>query len=468
MRPFVQRLHFCGIGGAGMSGLAEVLHRQGLHVTGSDLARNPATSRLQALGIPVALGHAAEHLGAAQVMVVSTAVPEDNPELLAARQRGIPVVHRGRLLAELMRPLHGIAVAGAHGKTTTTALLASVLVEAGLDPTAIVGGDWLPGGGHARLGQGAFLVAEADESDASFLHLHPTLAVVTNIDADHMDTYGHDLARLQDAFVEFLQALPFYGAALLCTDDPGVRAILPRLSVPVLGYGLGPDAALRAVDLQAQPGGGMRFTALRPGAAPLAVRLSLSGAHNVANALATIGIAQRLGVADSAVQRALSGFGGVGRRFQHHGELHTADGGRCLVIDDYGHHPAELAAVLSAARAAYPGRRLVAAFQPHRYTRTRDHLQGFAQVLAGFDAVALAPVYAAGEQPIEGADSAALAAAMQAAGARSPLRADSLALTADALSQSLHDGDLLLTLGAGSIGELPALLRQRMNQGVSP
>jgi UDP-N-acetylmuramate--alanine ligase len=468
MRPFVQRLHFCGIGGSGMSALAEILHRQGLQVSGSDLSRNAATRRLQALGVPVAHGHAPEHLGAAQVLVISSAVPPDNPERVAARQRGLPEVHRGRLLAELMRPLHGIAVAGAHGKTTTTALLASVLVEGGLDPTVMAGGEWLDGAGQARLGQGAYMVAEADESDASFLHLRPTLAVVTNIDADHMETYGHDVARLQAAYIQFLQGVPFYGAALVCVDDPGVRSVLPRLQVPVLGYGLEPGAALHAADLQALPGGGMRFTARRPGAVPLPVTLALSGAHNVCNALAAIGVAQRLGVPDTAVQRALAAFRGVGRRFQRHEDLHTADGGRCALIDDYGHHPAELAAVLAAARGAHPGRRLVVAFQPHRHTRTRDHLQGFAQVLSRFDAVALAPVYAAGEAPIAGADSAALAQALQGLGAAAPWQAESLAQLADILADVLRDGDLLLTLGAGSIGELPDLLRRRMTPGARP
>jgi UDP-N-acetylmuramate--alanine ligase len=367
------------------------------------------------------------------------------------------------MLAELMRPMHGIAVAGAHGKTTTTALVAAVLVEGGLDPTVLVGGAWLPEGGHARLGQGGFLVAEADESDASFLHLRPALAVVTNIDADHMETYGHSLQRLHDAYVEFLGTLPFYGTALVCTDDPGVRAVRSRLHGAVLAYGLGEDAALRAADVRALPGGGMRFTALRPGAQPLAVTLALSGEHNVRNALAAIGIAQRLGVADSALQRALAGFGGVGRRFERHDDLPAAGGGDFALIDDYGHHPAEIAAVLATARAAFPARRLLVAFQPHRYTRTRDCLDGFAQALAQADAVWLAPVYAAGEAPLPGADSAAIAMAMAVDGREARL-ADDLPALARALLQHAHGGDVVLTLGAGSIGELPRLLRDAAAQ----
>ena len=462
MKHAVKHIHFVGVGGAGMSGLAEILHNLGYRVSGSDQQDTAVTQRLAALGVKVAIGHSAHHIEGAQAVVTSAAVLRDNAEVVAARSQGIPVVARAVVLAELMRIKQGIAIAGTHGKTTTTSLVASVLVEAGVDPTFAIGGELMSAGANARLGAGDHVVVEADESDASFLHLSPVLSVVTNIDADHMETYGHDLSRLRAAFVEFLHRLPFYGSAIVCSDDPGVRAILPMVSRRLITYGLGEDALVRATEVVALPGGQMRFVAQRQqgGQAlpPLPVLLNLAGEHNVRNALAAIAVAMVLELADAPVARALAAFAGVGRRFQRHGELPTSDGGHFTLIDDYGHHPVELAAVLSAARGAFPGRRLVLAFQPHRYTRTRDCFDDFVQVLGRFDAVLLTDVYPAGEPPISGADSRALNRAMAAAGHVDPVLVAAVRELPEAIARAAQGGDVLITMGAGSVAAVPRQL----------
>ncbi len=458
MKHKVKHIHFVGIGGSGMSGIAEVLANLGYQVSGSDLAANAATERLASLGASLTLGHAAENVAGADVVVVSTAVRPDNPEVMAARARRVPVVPRALMLAELMRLKQGIAVAGTHGKTTTTSLVASVLAEAGLDPTFVIGGRLTSTASNARLGAGEFIVVEADESDASFLHLQPVVAVVTNIDADHMETYQHDFARLKQAFVGFLQNLPFYGSAILCSDDPNVREIMPFVSKPVVTYGLREDAMVRAVNLVA--GERMRFSCLREGAAPLDVWLNLPGRHNVQNALAAIAVAGELGLPDTAIQKALAEFRGVGRRFQRYGEiaLRGKRGGTFTLVDDYGHHPAEMQATLDAARGAFPGRRIVLAFQPHRYTRTRDLFEDFVRVLSGVDALLLAEVYPAGETPIVAADGRSLARAIRVAGKIEPVFVENIADMPAAILQSAQAGDVVVTMGAGSIGTVPALL----------
>jgi UDP-N-acetylmuramate--alanine ligase len=457
----VRHIHFVGIGGSGMSGIAEVLANLGYEVSGSDLAGNTATRRLQSLGAKVKLAHAPENVNGADAIVVSSAVRADNPEVIAARAKRIPVVPRALMLAELMRLKQGVAIAGTHGKTTTTSLVASVLAEGGLDPTFVIGGRLTAAGSNARLGAGEFIVVEADESDASFLHLQPVIAVVTNIDADHMETYQHDFARLKQAFVSFLQNLPFYGSAVLCLDDPQVREILPFVSKPVLSYGLAPEAMVRAEHV-AHAGGAMRFTALRTGLAerraPLEVTLNLPGAHNVQNALAAIAVASELGVADRAILKALAEFHGVGRRFQRCGEIACEAGGRFTLVDDYGHHPAEMAATLAAARGAFPGRRIVLAFQPHRYTRTRDLFEDFVAVLSTADVVLLAEVYAAGEPPIVAADGRTLARALRVAGKVEPVFVEDIAEMPAAIRRVARGGDVVLTMGAGSIGNVPAEL----------
>ncbi len=457
MKHAIRHLHFVGIGGAGMSGIAEVLHNLGYTVSGSDASDSATLQRLRALGLQVFVGHDAAQAQGADAVVVSTAVQPDNPEVQAARAQRIPVVPRAVMLAELMRLKQGIAIAGTHGKTTTTSLVASVLAEGGLDPTFVIGGKLNSAGVNARLGQGDYIVVEADESDASFLNLMPVIAVVTNIDADHMDTYGHDPARLRQAFVDFLARLPFYGRAVLCSDDPGVRQILPVLSKPVLTYGFGEDAQLRATEVQAD-GTQMRFVAQREGLAlpPLPVTLNLPGRHNVLNALAAIGVAAEVGVDDAAVQRALAAFTGVGRRFQRYGEVPAAGGGRFALIDDYGHHPVEMAATLAAARGAFPGRRLVLAFQPHRYTRTRDLFEDFVQVLGQADAVLLTDVYAAGEAAIVAADGRSLARALRVAGRVEPVFVERIGDLPQAIVQQVRDGDVVLCMGAGSIGAVAA------------
>jgi UDP-N-acetylmuramate--alanine ligase len=452
----VKHVHFVGIGGVGMSGIAEVLATLRYQVSGSDLAESAATRRLRAVGVDIAIGHRAENAQGADAVVVSTAVAMDNPEVLAARERGIPIVPRALMLAELMRLKQGIAIAGTHGKTTTTSLIASVLAEGGLDPTFVIGGRLLASDANARLGTGDFLVAEADESDASFLYLTPVLAVVTNIDADHMETYGQDFGKLTRAFVDFVQRLPFYGVAVLCVDDPHVRAILPGIAKPVVTYGLADDAQLRAIDVT-NAGGRMRFVAQGQGAT-LPVELALAGVHNVQNALAAIAVGREVGVADAAIARALAEFKGVGRRFQRHGDVALADGGTFTLIDDYGHHPVEMAATLAAARESFPGRRIVLAFQPHRYTRTRDLFEDFVRVLSTADALVLADVYPAGETPIVAADGRALARAVRVAGRVEPVFVEAVGDVASAVRVVARAGDVVVTMGAGSIGAVAAQL----------
>jgi UDP-N-acetylmuramate--alanine ligase len=452
----VKRIHFVGIGGSGMSGIAEVLINLGYQVSGSDLAANAATERLTGLGAKVLLGHKAENAASADAVVVSSAVKPDNPEVSAARTRRIPVVPRALMLAELMRLKQGIAVAGTHGKTTTTSLIASVLAEGGLDPTFVIGGRLNSAASNARLGAGEFIVVEADESDASFLHLQPVAAVVTNIDADHMETYQHDFSRLKQAFVGFLQNLPFYGSAILCTDDANVRSIMPLVSKPIVTYGLREDAQVRAADIVS--GERMRFRAIRDGAAALDINLNLPGRHNVQNALAAIAVATEVGVSDPAIRQALAEFHGVGRRFQRYGEITLAGGGSYALVDDYGHHPVEMRATLDAARDAFPGRRIVLAFQPHRYTRTRDLFEDFVKTLSGVDALLLAEVYPAGEAPIAAADGRSLARALRLAGKTEPVFVGNIAELPGAIGKVVRAGDVVVTMGAGSIGSIPALL----------
>lgn len=458
MNHAVHHIHFVGVGGSGMSPLAEIMAGLGYTVSGSDLQASATTERLAKLGVQVHIGHDAAHIAGAQALITSTAVKASNPEVVAARAARLPIVARAALLAELMRHKQGIAIAGTHGKTTTTSLVASVLAEAGTDPTFVIGGELRSAGKDrgqaARLGAGDLLVAEADESDASFLQLSPVLSVVTNIDADHMETYGHSLERLHDAFVQFVARLPFYGRAMVCTDDPGVRAVLPRLERYVTTYGLGAEADLRAVDVAALEGGRMRFTARQAGHDDLPLTLNLAGEHNVRNALAALAVARALHLPDDAAARAFERFAGVGRRFAKLGPLRAAGGGEYLLVDDYGHHPAELAAVIAAARGAFPGRRLVLAFQPHRYTRTRDCFAEFSRVLALADATWLTEVYPAGEAPIAGADGASLAATVPGA-----FFVPQLAQLPVELHATLRSGDVLLTLGAGSIGTLPRAMQ---------
>ncbi len=457
MKHKVKRVHFVGIGGAGMSGIAEVLVTQGYQVTGSDLAESVVTRRLARLGATIAIGHAASNVSSADAVVVSTAVAPDNPEVLAARERGVPVVPRALMLAELMRLKQGVAVAGTHGKTTTTSLIASVLAEGGLDPTFVIGGRLLSADANARLGKGEFLVAEADESDASFLYLSPVMAVVTNIDADHMETYGHDFSRLKRAFVDFLQRLPFYGVAVVCVDDPNVREILPEVTKPLVTYGIGDGADLQATDV-VNLGGRMRFVARAKDRADLKIELALAGVHNVQNALAAIAVGRETGVADAAIATALADFKGVGRRFQRYGDVRLDGGGAYTLIDDYGHHPVEMQATLAAVRASFPGRRLLLAFQPHRYTRTRDLFEDFVRVLSDADVVVLADVYPAGEAPIVAADSRALARALRVAGKVEPVFVEDISDLPAMLRGMVRDGDIVLTMGAGSIGGTPQQL----------
>ena len=461
MKHAVKHIHFVGIGGAGMSGIAEILHNLGYAVSGSDQNDGAVTRRLVSLGIRVAIGHAAEHIAGAEAVVTSTAVKGDNPEVLAARAKRIPVVPRAVMLAELMRLKRGIAIAGTHGKTTTTSLVTSVLAEAGVDPTFVIGGKLQSAGANSRLGSGDYIVVEADESDASFLNLNPILAVVTNIDADHMETYGHDLTRLRSAFVDFLHRMPFYGAAILCGDDAGIRSIQPMVSRPVVSYGLGAENQVRAVDVLALPGGQMRFTCQRRNGAQmpdLAITLNLPGEHNVRNALAAIAVANELELPDEPVVRALAGFSGVGRRFERYGDLPASGGGRFTLIDDYGHHPVEMAAVVAAARGAFPGRRLVLAFQPHRYTRTRDCFEDFVKVMGTADALLLTEVYAAGEAPLVAADGRALARALRVAGHTEPVFVDEVTGLPDAIAGFARDGDVVIVMGAGTIGAVPQKL----------
>jgi len=461
MKHRIHHIHFVGIGGSGMSGIAEVLINQGYVVSGSDLQASTVTDRLKQLGALIHLGHAAEHVERADVVVTSTAVAGNNPEVQAARRARIPVVSRAVMLAELMRLKRGIAVAGTHGKTTTTSLVASVLAADGLDPTFVIGGRLNSAGANAGLGQGDYLVAEADESDASFLNLLPVMAVITNIDADHMDTYGHDIARLKQAFIEFVQRLPFYGSAIVCCDDAYVREIMPLISRPMMTYGLSEEAQIRAVNVEAK-GTQMAFTVHRTigteTMAPLAVSLNLPGLHNVQNALAAIAVATELGVSDTAIVRALGAFGGVGRRFSVSGPYVADKGGQFTVVDDYGHHPVEMSATLAAARGAWPESRIVLVFQPHRYTRTRDCFEDFVKVIGSADAVLLTEVYAAGESPLVAADGRALARGVRVAGKIEPLFVEDVQDLPASIKAFACDGDVFVVMGAGSISQIPAAL----------
>ena len=462
MKHKVKHVHFVGIGGAGMSGIAEVMLNLGFEVSGSDIADSAATQRLKTLGAKVHIGHADANVSGANAVVTSTAVKPDNPEVAAARARRIPVVPRAMMLAELMRLKQGIAVAGTHGKTTTTSLVASVLAEADMDPTFVIGGRLEAAGSHAKLGSGEFIVVEADESDASFLYLQPVLAVVTNIDADHMETYGHDFGKLRHAFLEFIEHLPFYGMAVLCIDDANVRSLMPLITRPVTTYGMADGAQIRAVDVEAAAGK-MRFRVVRKigfnghaQAAPdLRITLNLPGQHNVQNALAAIAVGMEIGAPDAAIVKALAEFRGVGRRFQRYGDMALRKGGTFTLIDDYGHHPVEMAATIAAARGAFPGRRLMLAFQPHRYTRTRDCFEDFVKVLSSVDALLLTEVYPAGEAPIVAADGRALARAVRVAGKVEPVFVEHVNELGVAILASVQPGDVVITMGAGSIGGVP-------------
>jgi UDP-N-acetylmuramate--alanine ligase len=461
MKHRIEHIHFVGIGGSGMSGIAEVLLNLGYRISGSDLSQSAVTQRLVALGATISVGHKAEYVKGADAIVTSTAVANSNPEVIAAREARIPVVPRAVMLAELMRLKRGIAVAGTHGKTTTTSLVASVLAAGGLDPTFVIGGRLNSAGANAGLGQGDFIVVEADESDASFLNLLPVMAIITNIDADHMDTYGHDVAKLKSAFVEFTQRLPFYGSAIVCSDDTNVREILPFVSRPVTTYGVNKDANVRATNVRAV-GTRMLFDVerqTRHGALPkISIDLNLPGVHNVLNALAAISVATELGVEDVAIVQALAGFGGVGRRFTQVGDFEAQSGGMFSVIDDYGHHPVEMAATLAAARGAWPERRIVLAFQPHRYTRTRDCFEDFVKVLSSADAVLLTEVYAAGEPALVAADGRALARGVRVAGKVEPIFIENVAEMPEAIKRFAQAGDVVIVMGAGSISKVPEQL----------
>jgi len=466
MKHAIRHIHFVGIGGAGMSGIAEVLLNLGYAISGSDLSDSAALKRLQSLGIQTHVGHDAKNIAGADAVVTSTAVHADNPEVVAAHAKLIPVVPRAVMLAELMRLKTGVAIAGTHGKTTTTSLVASVLAEAGMDPTFVIGGKLNSAGANAKLGSGDYIVVEADESDASFLNLLPVMAVVTNIDADHMDTYGHDFNKLKGAFIEFLHRMPFYGAAILCTDDAAVRSILPEVSRPITSYGLNEEAQVRAVNVRAD-NGRMCFTVQRRNGVTLPdldITLNLAGEHNVLNALAAIAIAVELNVPDAALQKALAEFKGVGRRFQRHGEVAAKTGGEFTLIEDYGHHPVEVAATLAAARGAFPGRRLVLAFQPHRYTRTRDCFEDFVEVMGRADVLWLSEIYAAGETPIAAADGRALSRAMRVAGHEALVFVDDIQKMAQVIADNAQAGDVVMCMGAGSIGQVPAKVLELVQQ----
>lgn len=464
MKHAIQHIHFVGIGGIGMSGIAEVLLNLGYTVTGSDLHENAPIHHLRSRGAKIWTGHDAQHIKGANVVVTSSAVHGDNPEVVSARELHIPIVPRAVMLAELMRLRKGIAIAGTHGKTTTTSLVASVLAAADLDPTFVIGGRLNSVGVNAQLGEGEYIVVEADESDASFLNLSPVMSVVTNIDADHMDTYGHDLSKLLQAFVDFLHRMPFYGAAIVCADDPGVQAILPQISRPVVTYGLSESAQVRAVKIEPLSGGRMRFIAQRRNGtamSDLPVTLNLAGVHNVRNALAAISVGTELEVPDAVIASALDKFGGVGRRFQRYGDVALADGGVFTLVDDYGHHPAEMTATLEAARGAFPGQRIVLAFQPHRYTRTRDCFEDLVKALSLADVVLLAEVYAAGEEPIVAADGRALARALRVAGKVEPIFVDGIENMPQAILDAVQSGDVVLTMGAGSVGAVPGVVMEQ-------
>ena len=468
MKHKVNQIHFVGIGGAGMSGIAEVLLNLGYTITGSDASESTTVLRLRQLGATVALGHHSANVQNADVLVVSTAIASDNPELLAARERRIPIVPRAVMLAELMRLRSGIGIAGTHGKTTTTSLVASVLAQGGLDPTFVIGGKLNSAGVNARLGRGDFIVVEADESDGSFLNLLPMIAVITNIDADHMDTYDHDFNKLKNAFVQFTQHTPFYGAAVICIDDENVREIMPKISKTVITYGTSDDALVRAFDVR-DDNGKMQFKVERNGFGEtlpvLDIELNLPGLHNVRNALAAIAVATEVDVPDADIQAALKEFNGVGRRFQRYGDVAVDEargGGRFTLIDDYGHHPVEMAATLAAARGAFPTRRIVLAFQPHRYSRTRDCFEDFVKVLSDADAVLLSEVYAAGETPIVAADGRSLARSLRVAGKVEPVFIESIEEMPQAILDFVQNGDVVITMGAGSVGAVASLVLEKI------
>ena len=469
MKHAISHVHFVGVGGAGMSGIAEILHNLGYKVSGSDLSDGPVLQRLSALGIQTKVGHDARNIAGADAVVTSTAVQSDNPEVVAAHQKLIPVVPRAVMLAELMRLKQGIAIAGTHGKTTTTSLVASVLAQAGLDPTFVIGGRLISAGANAKLGAGDYIVVEADESDASFLNLSPIMAVVTNIDADHMETYGHDFNQLKSAFIEFLHRMPFYGAAVLCIDDPVVNSLLSQVSRPITSYGLSEKAQVRAIHVRAEEAR-MHFTVKRSNGVTLPdmhIVLNLPGTHNVLNALAAIAIAVELNIPDEAVVKALANFGGVGRRFQRHGEITAKAGGNYTLIEDYGHHPVELAATIDAARGAFPGRRLVLAFQPHRFSRTRDCFEDFVAVLQKVDVLWLTEVYSAGEAPIAAADGRSLAHAVRVAGQQQLVFAQDLNALTELVVNTACDGDVVMCMGAGSIGTVPGLVVEQSAQWIT-
>lgn len=450
----IRRIHFVGIGGAGMCGIAEVLLNQGYEIAGSDIKAGKSTERLVGFGAEVFIGHRAENIRGADVIVVSTAIDNENPEIAAAREARLPIVRRAEMLAELMRYRHGIAVAGTHGKTTTTSLVSSIMGEEGLDPTFVIGGLLNSAGTNAKLGASRYFVAEADESDASFLHLQPMASIVTNIDADHMDTYGGSFEKLKQTFIEFLHNLPFYGLAVVCGDDPVIRELLPQIGRPTITYGFEADNDFRAIDIH-QDGLQTHFTVLRPGHEPLPVTLNLPGLHNVLNSLAAIAVATDEKVGDAAIVRALANFQGVGRRFQQLGEF-----GEVKLVDDYGHHPREVDATIKAARQSFPDRRLVMLFQPHRYTRTRDCFEDFVQVLSTVDSLLLLDVYSAGEKPITGADSRTLARSIRTRGTVDPVFVEKTEELGEILRHVLKPGDVLLTQGAGNVGVIAHELAQ--------
>ncbi|SHH25302.1 UDP-N-acetylmuramate--L-alanine ligase [Massilia sp. CF038] len=457
MKHKIKNIHFVGIGGSGMSGIAEVLLNLGYNVSGSDLGSNAASQRLESLGAKVMLGHAAENVVGADAVVTSTAVKEDNPEVIAARAAKTPIVPRAIMLGELMRLKRGIAIAGTHGKTTTTSLVASVLAEGGLDPTFVIGGRLNSAGANAKLGTGEYIVAEADESDASFLNLTPMIEVITNIDADHMETYEHDFEKLKSAFVHFTHRLPFYGRVMLCVDDAHVRAIIPQVTKPITTYGFSEEAEVRAVNARAI-GLQMHFTVIQDGYPDTEFVLNQPGMHNVQNACSAIAIAREIGIEDSATQRGLAEFHGVGRRFTRYGDVAIPAGGSFTLVDDFGHHPIETEVTLAAARGAYPGRRLVLAFQPHRYSRTRDLFEDFVKVLGTPDVLVLSEVYAAGEAPVRAADGRSLAHALRVNGKVEPIFVEAIADMPATIMGLVQDGDVVITMGAGSISGVPAKL----------
>ena len=456
----IERIHFIGIGGTGMCGIAEVLNNQNYRISGSDMRASTATRRLQLAGIQVFFGHAPEYVEGVDVVVISTAINEDNPEYARAKELRIPIVPRAEMLAELMRYRHSIAVAGTHGKTTTTSMIASILGEAGRDPTFVVGGLVKAAGSNAGLGESRYLVAEADESDASFLHLQPMVAIITNIDADHMDTYGGDFAKLQDTFVEFLHNLPFYGLAVLCSDDENLAAVLPKVNRPMLTYGFSEGVDYRILEYQ-QSANQTEFVLQRPGElADIRARINVPGAHNVLNATAAVAVATDEGVTDKHIVAGLEAFDGVGRRFEVQGEFPVAEG-TALLVDDYGHHPREVAATIAAIRGGYPDKRLVMVFQPHRYTRTRDLYDDFVQVLSTCDVLIVSAVYSAGEQPIPGADSRQLCHSIRQRGLVDPIYVESIDDIPDVVADLVKPGDLVITQGAGNVNRLARSMRDR-------